>query len=538
MIKHFPHIFGVFCAAMLVTAHISAAQTGQSQGQPVIDVHVSRSIQAVTYRENTSTQIDFKGTVLLPRAEGKAHIEAKRGRVEVKAEFDNLEPAAKAGRAYITYVLWAISPEGQPNNLGELVLEGKKGKLDATTRLQSFGMIVTAEPYFAVTRPSDAVVIENIARQDTKGAVTEVDAKYELLQRGRYEQLNLPASTPDHKSPLALQEARNAVRIAEAEGAPKFAPESWAKAQGALLQAEDYYHRKQKQPVLTASRNAVQAAEDARSIAAKREQEERIAREQQAAADEAAKSQAEQQAEAQRRRDAEVQREAEAQSAQQAQQAQQQAQEAARQAQQAQEQAAQARAEAEARQQAEAKARADAEAQREAEAQRAQQAQQQAQQAQQQAAQSEKEKQELREKLLAQFNQILETRDTPRGLVVNLSDILFDPAKYTLKPTAREALAKLSGIVVNYPALKLRVEGYTDSRGTEEFNQKLSEERANIVRSFLVGQGVKTDSIDAVGLGPNVPVADNATPEGRKKNRRVEIIVSGEVIGSQVGALH
>jgi len=541
VIKYFRLSFGVLCATMLITSYGVAAQNASSQQQPVIDVRVSRSIQAVTYRENTSTQIDFKGTVLLPRAEGKAHIEAKRGRVEVKAEFDNLEPAARAGRAYVTYVLWAISPEGQPNNLGELLLDGKKGKLDATTRLQSFGMIVTAEPYFAVTRPSDAVVIENIARQDTKGAVTEVDAKYELLERGRYEQLNLQASQ-DERVPLALQEARNAVRIAEAQGAPKFAPESWAKAQGALLQAEDYYHRKQKQPVLTASRNAVQAAEDARSIAAKRQEQDRIARQQQVAADEAARAQAEQQAEAQRRRDAEAQREAEAQRADQARQ---QADEAARQTQQVQEQAAQARAEAEARQQAEVKARADAETQREAEAQRAQQAQQQAQEAarqaqhaQDQAAQSEREKQELREKLLAQFNQILETRDTPRGLVVNLSDILFDPAKYTLKPGAREALAKLSGIVVNYPALKLRVEGYTDSRGTEEFNQKLSEERANIVRSFLVGQGVKTDSIDAVGLGPNMPVADNSTPEGRRKNRRVEIIVSGEVIGSQVGALH
>jgi outer membrane protein OmpA-like peptidoglycan-associated protein len=533
---------GVLCSGILFIAPNSGAQTDSSQRQPVIDVRVSRSIQAVTYRENTSTQVDFRGTALLPRAEGKARIEAKKGRVEVKSEFDNLEPARTFGRAYLTYVLWAISPEGQPNNLGELVLEGKKGKLEATTSLQSFGMILTAEPYFAVTRPSDAVVIENIARHDTKGAVTEVDAKYELLQRGRYEQVNLPASTSDGKAPLALQEARSAVRIAEAEGAAKYAPESWAKAQGALLQAEDYHQRKQKQPVLTASRNAVQAAEDARSIAAKREQEERVAREQKAAADEAARAQAEQKAEEQRRRDAEAQSAADAQRAQQAKQ---QAEESARQAQQVQEQAAQARAEAEARQQAEAKARANAEAERQAEAQRAQQAQQQAQdaarqaqQAQQQAAQSEREKQELREKLLAQFNQILETRDTPRGLVVNLSDILFDPARYTLKPGAREALAKLAGIVANYPTLKLRVEGYTDSRGTDEFNQKLSEERANIVRSYLVAQGIKTDSIDAIGLGPNTPVADNSTPEGRRKNRRVEIIVSGEVIGSQVGALH
>jgi outer membrane protein OmpA-like peptidoglycan-associated protein len=533
--------------AMVICAHRTAGQ--DTQRQPVIDVRVSRSIQAVTYRENTHTQIDFRGTPLMAKAEGKGQIEAKKGRVEIKAEFDNLDAPRTFGRAYLTYVLWAISNEGQPNNLGELVLDGRKSKLEATTKLQSFGMMVTAEPYFAVTFPSDAVVVENVVRKDTKGAVTEIDAKYELLQRGRYEQLNLEEyTTSEEKGPLALHEARNAVRIAEAQGAPRYAPESWAKAQQALAQAEDYYRRKQRQPVLTASRTAVQAAEDARAIAVKREQDERIAQQQQQATDEAARArtrqeeeaeraraaneqaaqaQAQRDAEEQRRRDAEAQREAEAQRAQQAR-----------------EQAAQIQAQAQAQQQADAQARAEAEAQRQAETQRAQQAQQQAddaarqaQQAQQQAAQSEREKQELREKLLAQFNQILETRDTPRGLVVNVGDVLFDTGKYSLKPPAREALAKLSGIVLNYPGLKLQVEGHTDSRGSDEFNQKLSEERANIVQSYLVGQGIKTDAIQAVGLGPNAPVADNATPTGRQKNRRVEIIISGEVIGSQVGAL-
>jgi outer membrane protein OmpA-like peptidoglycan-associated protein len=530
--KYFHSAFrAVVCAGILIGAQGVAAQSGSSQKQPVIDVRVSRTIQAVTYRADSSTQIDFRGTPLVPRAEGKARVEAKNGRVEIKAEFDNLEAATTFGRAYLTYVLWAISPDGQANNLGELLLDGRKGQLNATTKLQSFGMIVTAEPYFAVTLPSDAVVIENIARKDTKGAITEVDAKYDLLQRGRYEQIKFEPYAPDDKAPLALREARNAVRIAEAQGAAQFAPESWAKAQAALAQAEDYYRRKQKQPVLTASRNTVQAAEDARSIAAKREEKERIAREQQASEEEArrareqqeeeaerarqanqqaAQAQVEQQAEEQRRRDAEKQRmQAEVIAAQEA----------------------QARAEAEAHRQSEAKARADAEAQRQAEALRAQQAQE-------QAARSEREKQELREKLLAQFNQILETRDTPRGLIVNVGDVLFDPAKYTLKTPAREALAKLSGIVMNYPGLKLQVEGHTDSRGSDDFNQKLSEERAGTVRSYLVAQGVKSNSIEALGVGPNLPVADNSTAEGRQRNRRVEIIISGEVIGAPVGGGH
>jgi outer membrane protein OmpA-like peptidoglycan-associated protein len=541
--KYFHSTFcAVFCAGMLIGAHGAAAQTTSSKKQPVIDVRVSRTIQAVTYRTNTSTQIDFRGTPLVPHAEGKARVEARNGRVEIKAEFDNVEPASTFGPAYLTYVLWAISPEGQANNLGELLLDGKKSQLNATTKLQSFGMIVTAEPYFAVTLPSDAVVIENIARKDTKGAITEVDAKYDLLQRGRYEQFNLQTYTANDKTPLALHEARNAVRIAEAQGAPEFASESWAKAQGALAQAEDYYRRKQKQPVLTASRNTVQAAEDARSIAAKRAQEDRIAREQQATEEEAKRAHAQQEAEAERARRANEQA-AQAQAEQQAEeQRRRDAEKQRMQAELAAAQEARARAEAESQRQSEAKARADTEAQRQAEALHAQQAEQQAeesgrqaQQAQEQAARSEKEKQELREKLLAQFNQILETRDTPGGLIVNVGDVLFDPAKYTLKSPAREALARLSGIVLNYPGLKLQVEGHTDSRGSEEFNQKLSQERAGTVRSYLVAQGVKSDSIEALGLGPNLPVADNSTAEGRQRNRRVEIIISGEVIGSQVG---
>jgi outer membrane protein OmpA-like peptidoglycan-associated protein len=168
-------------------------------------------------------------------------------------------------------------------------------------------------------------------------------------------------------------------------------------------------------------------------------------------------------------------------------------------------------------------------------AQQAQDAQAQAQQAQQLAAQSERDRQELRAKLLQQFNRILETRDTVRGLVVNIGDVLFDTGRYTLRSPAREALAKLSGIVLAYPGLRLQVEGHTDSTGTATFNQKLSEQRAATVRDYLVQQGLDMNSISAAGLGEDNPIADNSTSVGRQKNRRVEIIVSGEVIGTQIG---
>jgi outer membrane protein OmpA-like peptidoglycan-associated protein len=489
----------------------------------------------VNYRDRATTNIDFQGTALMPRAEGKAQIAAKAGRVAVKAEFDGLEPAATFGPAYLTYVLWAISPEGQPNNLGELLLDAKKSKIEATTKFQTFGMMVTAEPYFAVTLPSDVVVVQNVIAKNTKGAVTEVDAKYDLLQRGRYDHVNLSPLSPDPKAPLALYEARNAVRIAAAQKAAQYAPDSWAKAQASLLQAEDYERRKQKQPVLTASRNAVQAAEDSRAIAAKRAEGERIAQTQKAAEQDAAQAKSQQEAEAARAAQARAEQEMEAQRRAEAERQKAQADAAAA-------QEAHARAEADAQRQAEtlraqqAQQQADQAAQQQRQAQeQAQQAAQQAQAAQQQAQQAEREKEQMRAKLLAQFNQVLETRDTPRGLVVNMGDVLFDTGKYTLKEPARVALARLSGIVLNYPGLKLQVEGHTDSTGTQGFNQKLSEERANAVRSYLIAQGLNTANISSVGLGEHAPVADNSNAEGRQKNRRVEIIISGDVIGTQVG---
>lgn len=507
-----------FVLAFLATAALCGApQRGQAQdtSRQLIEIRVSHTTQAVNYRDKNSTKIDFQGTALLPRAAGKAEIDARSGRVAIKAEFSELQPATNFGSAYLTYVLWAVSPEGRANNLGEVVLDGNKSKLEVTTKLQTFGMIVTAEPYFAVSYPSEVVVVENIVRKDTKGQVTAVDAKFDLLQRGAYDNLQLSGFTMDSKTPLALYEARNAVRIAKADLADRYAPDSWAKAQASLARAEDYQARKQNKAVPTAAREAVQNAEDARSISVKKQAEERIAQQQAASQEQTAQARAAQEAEAQRRAEAEKQN---------------------MQAQVTAAEEAKRRAEADAARQAallQEKLAKDAASQS---AQQAALSAQQAQQAQEQAAASEREKQELRAKLLEQFNRILETKDTARGLVVNMGDVLFDTAKYTLRPPAREALAKLSGIVLNYPGLKLTVEGHTDSTGTAEFNQKLSEQRANSVRDYLAAQRIDSGSITAAGFGPTMPVAENTTAAGRQKNRRVEIIVSGEVIGNSIGS--
>ncbi len=499
------------------------------QSHSLINIHVSRTTEAVNYRDRTSTKIDFRGTPLMPRAEGKAEIDAKNGRIAVKAEFDHLEPVSSFGSAYLTYVLWAISPEGNANNLGEIVLEGRKSKIAVTTKLQTFAMIVTAEPYFAVSFPSEVVVLENVVRGDTKGSVSTVNAKFDLLQRGTYDDMRLETYPTDSRVPLYLYEARNAVRIAKAQHADRYAADSYTKAEEALRRAEDYQVRKQNsRTVATAARDAVQAAEDARTISVKRQEDERVSEQQRAADAATARARAAQEEEARQRADADRQRmQAEVAAAEEAK---------ARAESDAQRQAAmlQEQQAREAASQSAQQAAAAAQQAQEAQAQ-AQQAQAQAQQAQQLAAQSERDKQELRAKLLQQFNRILETRDTVRGLIVNIGDVLFDTGKYTLRSPAREALAKLSGIVQAYPGLRLQVEGHTDSTGSPAFNQKLSEQRAFGVRDYLVQQGVDTQSIGAAGFGPSMPVADNTSAAGRQKNRRVEIVISGEVIGTKIG---
>jgi len=475
---------------------------------------VQRTTKAINYRHHSgSTKIDFRGTPLLPEARGEAKVESKQGYIDIEVEFDDLQGATRFGPEYLTYVMWAITPEGRATNLGEVILNDAKSKLNVTTELQAFGLIVTAEPYFAVSQPSDVVVMENFVRKDTVGKIEEIDAKYELLQRGQYS-VNVPPAELkpiplDKNTPLDLHEARNALRIARWTGAEKDASESFQKADKLLQQAEAYKARKAgNKPVAMTAREAVQTAEDARLITLKRQEEQRVAQERQAAADREAQAKAE----AERSRlqaEEDVRRRTQAETEQQL--------------------------EAERRARAEAE-RAAAQLQAEAARERGLKDQAAAEQARQTAARAEREKAELRAAIVQQLNLILETRESARGLIVNISDVLFDTGQYTLKPAAREKLAKVSGIVLAHPGLRLEVEGHTDSVGTDEFNQQLSERRAATVRDFLVQQGIGINAVSARGFGKTMPVAANDTADGRQRNRRVEMIVAGDVIGIPIGS--
>lgn len=542
-----------------------AART-ESGSMPIYRVTVvARTMKAINYNHRSGpTKIDFRGTALLPEARGEATVESRQGVIKIDARMEKLQPATKFGPEYLTYVMWAITPEGRATNVGEVLLNGDKTKLDATTELQSFGLIVTAEPYFAVTQPSDVVVMENFVRRDTVGTIEQVDAKFELLQRGQYT-LNVNPSEINplalsSKVPLELYEARNAVRIARWTGAEKYAPDTYRKAAQGLENAEGYLMGKSgRKPIGTVAREAVQMAEDARIITVKKIGEETLASERQAGADREALAEsgraAAQDDAARATREAETARvaaQAEADRVRQENAATMQAAQAeadrVRQANAVQMAAAQNQADLLKGQNDARTAAAQAEADRVKSDNAAQMAAAQTEadrlkrenDAQRASAQADldraaKDKVELRAQLLSQFNAVLQTRDTVRGLVVNVSDVLFDTGKYSLRPLAREKLAKVAGIVSGHPGLRLDVEGYTDSVGGDDYNQQLSEQRGGAVRDYLTHEGMAAGSVTSKGFGKAQPVATNDTAAGRQQNRRVEIVISGEVIGTEIG---
>jgi outer membrane protein OmpA-like peptidoglycan-associated protein len=608
------------CAGAATLAHAQTKTEIQIQ-TPGYGVNVvSRTTPAVKYEHRRgSTKIDFAGTTLMPNASGIARVESKRGTMQIEAEFRGLDTPTSFGTEYLTYVLWAISPEGRAVNLGEVLLgEDRTSKLTATTDLQAFALIVTAEPYYAVRRPSDVVIQENAIRADTVGKSEAVEAKYELIDRGGYipTGYKMDPLVLDLKLPLEFFEARNAVRIAKSAGADTYATDSYQKALDQMKQGDDLatMHHVDKKALISISREVVQTADDSREIAVKRMEADRANNEKEiesaklsnarersrnavqgqknaeAATDDAnrlraqaetANGEAQRQAERDRLSAANAnqatadaqqgQRNAEADSAN-ANQAAADANQATSDAQRGQRRAeadsANANQNAASANQATASANqaatnaqaATADAQQrqrnaEADSANANVATANAQQGQRSAeADSERnrvaaansdqalkqavmDREELRAKLLQQFNLIFTTRDTARGLIVNLSDVLFDTGKSTLRPGAREKLAKISGIVLAYPDLRLAIEGNTDSVGTDAANQTLSEQRANAVRDFLADEKIPTSSMTSRGLGKSQPVATNDTPEGRQQNRRVELVVSGEVIGTTIGVV-
>ena len=556
-------------AAVIV---LSIAALGQTNSQTAITLEpmaqtptfhvtvVSRNVQAVNYKHRGgATKLDFAGTDLMPAANGQAKVESKKGYIEIEVEFGNLQNPMTFGNEYLTYILWAISPEGRAVNLGEvLVGDNHRSKLDVTTDLQAFALVVTAEPYYAVRQPSNVVVLENIIREDTKGTTEAMNTKYELMERGGY----IPTGYKfdpvvlNTKLPLEFFEARNALRIAQSEGAETYANDSYQHAVRLMNKVDEDATQKHidKKPMIAVAREAVQTAEDARAITVKKIDQERLNNERQAAADAQLQVQAQaddatrqkdkaqsDQARAERARDqaqsdtataeaAKNQAESDTANAQAA-KTQAESDTAAAQAQSAQAQADSDKAKSDMANSQAASATALAVSQADADQSRLA-----AQQAQQNVQQADADKAAMRTRLSEQLNKILQTHDTARGLIVSMSDVLFDTGKYSLKPGAREKLAKVSGILLSYPGLNIEVGGYTDNVGSDEMNQTLSENRAGSVRDYLVQQGVTANSVTAKGYGSTLPVASNENAAGRQQNRRVELLVSGEAIGNPANA--
>jgi len=551
---------------------------------PIYRVTVTeRTAKAISYQHRSgATKIDFGGTALMPNAHGEAKVESKKGYIEIEVEFRNMTEATQFGGEYLTYVLWAVTPEGRTSNLGEILRGGgTSGKLDVTTELQAFGLIVTAEPYFAVSRPSDVVVMENVVRADTKGKIELIDAKYELLQRGQYEHLaNVLDLKVNGNMPLELYEARNAVNIARKSGADRFATDTFEKAQSNLKQSEAYRARNAgSKPVTMTARQAVQIAEDSRAIAVKRQDDDLLAAERQAGAAREARAEnaaaraknattvaenatANAQSETSRiAREAESARlgaqseadrlkrdnddktraslaEADRLKRENDNRTQASVDEADRLKRENDLRASTAQSTADRlKQDNDAKmAAAQNEAdrlRRDNDSQKAN-AQSELDRIASEKRQLEADKTELRSQLLLQFNTILQTRDTARGLIVNMSDVLFDTAKFSLRPEAREKLAKVAGIVSGHPGLRLDVEGHTDNVGGDDYNQQLSEQRGSAVRDYLTQQGMQPNSVSTKGFGKTQPVASNETASGRQQNRRVELVISGEIIGQPI----
>ena len=551
-----------------ITLSLSAWAQTNSQTSPAVEplsptpvFHVtvtSRSVQAVNYKHRGgASKLDFAGTELMPAANGQAKVESKKGYTEIEVEFGNLQKPTTFGHEYLTYILWAISPEGRAVNLGEvLVGDNHRSKLDVTTDLQAFALIVTAEPYYAVRQPSNVVVIENVVRQDTKGATETVNAKYELLERGGY----IPTGYKfdpvvlNAKLPLEFFEARNALRIAQSEGAEQYGGDSYQHAVRLMDSADAQATSKHidKKRLIAVSRESAQTAEDARAIAVKKVDDVRLANERQDSADAQAKTQGEADAAVRQKEQAESDTIRAQNASAQAQADMARAQAAKIQAEadtlnaqaaktQAEADSARARTDATDAQAATAKAQSDMAANQASSATALSAVQADADQsradslkAQQSAEQADADKAEMRKRLSQQLNSILHTRESARGLIVSMSDVLFDSGKYSLKPGAREKLAKVAGILLAYPGLNIEVGGYTDNVGGDAMNQSLSENRAGSVRDYLVQQGVSTNAVSSRGFGNSLPVASNGNSAGRQQNRRVELLVSGEAIGSPV----
>jgi outer membrane protein OmpA-like peptidoglycan-associated protein len=468
-------LFTVIVWFAALGARASLAQTA-APAQSASSVEV----MALTYPEGKTVSVKFQGTNRLPEAKGEAKVERKQGTTEIEIELDEMRPAVLFGGDFTTYVFWTVSPEGYVNNVGEFVLEGNRSKLNVTTRLETFGMVVTAEPHFLVQRPSRFVVLENAGKTKLDASIQTSQIRYQGNEAEyKFERESLPKkleATSEMRSDVS--QAKKAVELAERSQAEKYSLVKLTEARLLLRKTEEAVRgRLDKKEITNLGKETVRLSYQAQTEA------------EQAQADEKRRAQeAEQQrltaeaAEASRR--------------------------AAEEAAKRQEEARRAAAEVEARTEA---------------AQRAQAA----------AARATQEREEARKRMQEALGRIAETRDSARGLIVNLPDILFDTAQSTLRPQAREVISRIAGVLMVQPGLNLKIEGHTDSQGSDEYNMTLSQQRAESVKQYLVQAGVKQEIIGTHGLGESTPVADNNTAEGRQKNRRVEIIIDDSALATR-----
>ena len=492
-----------------------SAQTPPEHEATVPIYHVTvveRSVSAVNYQyRGEPTTIDFRGTVLLPQATGDAVVESKTGRTDIDARFQHFETPARFGPEFLTYVLWAITPEGHVKNLGEVLADGSdKAHLHVTTDLQAFGLIVTAEPYSSVRLPSDVVVAESRVRPDTIGSTEPIHARFELLPRGTYT-YNVPddlralnsgpkVSMNRYEQIVEIYQAQNAVQIAQAQGAEQYAPDVISKAAQELSNARQLEaSHAGRSSVVTAARKAAQTAEDARDLTVRRKENAEIAQDHDRAA-----------------RDRKLREEAE------------------QRAQRAEAQAAQDHEalESERAQRIEAEARSAALSEQTAVA-RPAAPEPYVEPLPNQAGEERAPRQERLATRAALVRHLadavagsLEVLDAPRGLVVIVPDADFRGG--VLNQSIATLLPRIGPVVASIAGLSVEVDGYADLAGAQ--HEALANQRARDVLDTLVRGGLAS-RVFSRAMGNSHPLGSNATAAGREQNRRVEIVITGDAIG-------
>ncbi len=519
----------LFLIAIAGTVSTQTIQATSNSQLPAQWVAAKRQVLAVKYNENKQTTVTMSGTTIAPRVTGKADVEYKKGRTNVRLEMESFDNPQSLGAFYTCYILWAVAPEGQAESLMELPIQ-KNFKIESTTKFQTFGLIITAEPHSRVELPSAVIVAENTLRKETEGQITTSKIEYSGDPGTFYAIFlpNSPSTNADYNTPLMILGARHAVEIAQRADAKKFADTELRDAELKLATLEQAWPKSRKPSDLrnNAKKNSglahdvMRIAEQARKLSVERSDLARLSAERQQAGDNIAQAQSEAdraRTEADRAAGDAVRARVEAARAK--------ASERNQVALSANE-AALARERIEQAQSETAKAKANEGVARDD-----------ADRARLQTEEAKRERDAAQQSLYVSLSAILETRRDARGLIVNLSDVLFNTGKATLMPGAREKLSKLAGILLAYPgAYQIEIEGHTDSVGSDESNLNLSRGRAESVREYLVQNGIKSERVIAArGFGESKPVADNETAAGRQVNRRVEIVIA-DILQTQAKA--